>query len=156
MSSNGSVIPFFFKRKKSGILPITNPEMTRFNITLQQSVGMVLFVLSNSWGGELFVPKIPSYNIMDLAKAVDPTCKTEIIGIRPGEKVHEEMISSSDSYNTYDIGKYYVILPINPKWELKKYLMRFNAKKVSVGFNYNSKNNKEFLTVKDLKKLINS
>lgn len=156
MSSNGSVIPFFLNKKKSGILPITDPKMTRFNISLQEGVNMVLFALENAWGGELFVPKIPSYNIMDLAKAVDSNCTTRIIGIRPGEKVHEEMISSSDSYNTYDIGKYYVILPTIVKWELEEFIDKFNAKKVPIGFNYNSKENNHFLSVKELKSLIYS
>ena len=135
-------------------MPITNPEMTRFNITLSQGVEMVLFALENAWGGELFVPKIPSYNIMDLAKAVDPNCKTNVIGIRPGEKVNEEMISSSDSYNTYDIGHYYVILPSLVKWKLEDFVEKFKAKKVPVGFNYNSKENDDFLTVEELKALI--
>tara|TARA_Y200000002_G_scaffold381246_1_gene394768 strand:- start:11348 stop:12337 length:990 start_codon:yes stop_codon:yes gene_type:complete len=156
MSSNGSVIPFFLNRKKQGTLPITDPEMTRFNITLGEGVNLVLYALQNASGGELFVPKIPSYNIMDLAKAVDSECSTKIIGIRPGEKVHEEMISSSDSYNTYDIGKYYVILPTIVNWNLNEFLEKFKAKKVPVGFNYNSKENKEFLSVEKLKKLIYS
>jgi FlaA1/EpsC-like NDP-sugar epimerase len=156
MSSNGSVIPFFLKKKKTGTLPITDPEMTRFNITLKEGVNMVLYALENAWGGELFVPKIPSFNIIDLAKAIDSTCKIKIIGIRPGEKVHEEMISSSDSYNTFDIGKYYVILPSINNWKLKDFSEKFSAKKVPNGFNYNSKENKEFLSVEKLKKLIYS
>jgi len=154
MSSNGSVIPFFLNRKKTGILPITDSEMTRFNITLEEGVNMVLYALEKAWGGELFVPKIPSYNIMDLAKAVDSNCKTTIIGIRPGEKVHEEMISSSDSYHTYDIGNYYVILPTISKWEKNDFIKKFKASKVPVGFNYNSKNNPNFLSTKQLKALI--
>ena len=156
MSSNGSVVPFFLKKKQSGILPITSPDMTRFNITLNEGVKMVLYALENAWGGELFVPKIPSYKIMDLAKAIDPSCKIKIIGIRPGEKVHEEMISSSDSYNTYDIGKYYVILPTILSWNLKVFIEKFNASKVPIGFNYNSKENKVFLSVEALNKLIYS
>ena len=156
MSSNGSVIPFFLKKKKSGILPITSSDMTRFNITLNEGVKMVLYALENAWGGELFIPKIPSYNIMDLAKAIDPNCKIKIIGIRPGEKVHEEMISSSDSYNTYDIGNYFVILPQLVKFELKDFITKFNASKVPIGFNYNSKENKVFLSVEELSKLIYS
>ena len=156
MSSNGSVIPFFKNKVNSGTLPITNPEMTRFNITLEEGVNMVLFALENAWGGELFVPKIPSYNIMDLAKAIDPKCNTKIIGIRPGEKVHEEMISSSDSYNTYDIGKYYVILPSIKNWRLNDFIKNFNAKKVPVGFNYNSKENTEFISIEKLRQLIYS
>lgn len=154
MSSNGSVIPFFLKKKISGELPITDPEMTRFNITLEEGVNMVLFALENAWGGELFVPKIPSYNIVDLASSVDPNCKIKVIGIRPGEKVHEEMISSSDSYNTYDIGNYFVILPTIVNWNLNEFINKFKAKKVPVGFNYNSKENNKFLTVKQLNNLI--
>jgi len=154
MSSNGSVIPFFLNKKTTGELPITDPEMTRFNITLEDGVNMVLYALANAWGGELFVPKIPSYNIMDLAKAIDPSCKINVIGIRPGEKVHEEMISSSDSYNTYDIGKYYVILPTIVKWRLDDFIIKYNAAKVKIGFNYNSKENTKFLSVKELNKLI--
>jgi UDP-N-acetylglucosamine 4,6-dehydratase len=154
MSSNGSVIPFFLNRKTTGTLPITDPEMTRFNITLKEGVKMVLFALENAWGGELFVPKIPSYNILDLAKAIDPKCNIKTIGIRPGEKVHEEMISSSDSYNTYDIGQYYVILPTIVKWKLQDFIEKFKAKKVSNGFNYNSKENDDFLTVEELHSLI--
>ncbi len=154
MGSNGSVIPFFLKKKQSGILPITSSDMTRFNITLNEGVKLVLYALENAWGGELFIPKIPSYNIMDLAKAIDSNCKIKIIGIRPGEKVHEEMISSSDSYNTYDIGNYFVILPTIANWNLEKFIKKFKAKKVPIGFNYNSNENKEFLSVKQLNKLI--
>ena len=111
MGSNGSVMPFFIKRKNSGVLPITHPEMTRFNISLEQGVKMVVFALENAWGGELFVPKIPSYRILDVANAISEECKKEIVGIRPGEKLHEEMITPSDSFFTYDINDYYTILP---------------------------------------------
>ena len=124
------MIPFFNRKAQTGILPITNPKMTRFNITLSSAVEMVLYALENAWGGELFVPKIPSYNILDLAKAIDAECNTKIIGIRPGEKIHEEMISSSDSYNTYDIGQYYVILPTDVKWKLPDFIEKFKANKV--------------------------
>ena len=101
MGSNGSVIPFFVKKKKSGVLPITDTKMTRFNILLEEGVEMVLHALDKAWGGEIFVPKIPSYNIMDLANAIGPECKNRVIGIRPGEKIHEEMITSSDSFTTF-------------------------------------------------------
>src|SRR6266536_1610791 len=143
MGSNGSVIPFFLKRRKEGVLPITDPCMTRFNILLDEGVEMVLHALDTAWGGELFVPKIPSFKIMDVAEAIAPDCKHEIIGIRPGEKVHEEMITSSDSFTTYDLGKYYVILPQNLNWNLNEYVKYFNAVKVSQGFNYNSGTNTE-------------
>ena len=154
MGSNGSVIPFFMKRKKEGVLPITDPEMTRFNISLEDGVNMVLHALEHHWGGELFVPKIPSYRITDIAEAIGPDCEHPVIGIRPGEKIHEEMITSSDSFTTYDLGKYYVILPQTPIWDLEDYIKEFDAKLVPQGFNYTSGKNENFLTVDELRKLI--
>lgn len=155
MGSNGSVIPFFLKKEKEeGILPITHPEMTRFNISIGEGVDMVLYALENAWGGEVFIPKIPSYKIIDLAKAIGPNCDHPVVGIRPGEKIHEEMITSSDSYTTYDMEKYYVILPQKPSWELESFLKKFNAIKVKEGFSYNSGDNKEFLSIEQLKLLI--
>ncbi|MDG0993763.1 MAG: UDP-N-acetylglucosamine 4,6-dehydratase (inverting) [Akkermansiaceae bacterium] len=154
MGSNGSVIPFFLNRKKDGVLPITDPAMTRFNISLADGVKMVLHALEHAWGGELFVPKIPSYRITDLAKAIGPDCEHPVIGIRPGEKIHEEMITSSDSFTTYDLGKYYVILPQKPNWNLEAYIKEFGAQKVTQGFNYTSGENEEFLTVDELETLI--
>ena len=154
MGSNGSVIPFFLKKRKEGVLPITDPSMTRFNISLIDGVEMVLHALENAWGGELYVPKIPSFRIMDVAKAIGPECEHRIIGIRPGEKIHEEMITSSDSYNTYDLGKYYVILPTVTNWNMDDYKKAFNAQKVENGFSYTSGENKEWETVESLKELI--
>jgi UDP-N-acetylglucosamine 4,6-dehydratase (inverting) len=154
MGSNGSVIPFFLKKKESGILPITDPNMTRFNISLADGVRMVLHALEHAWGGELFVPKIPSYRITDLARAVGPECEHPVIGIRPGEKIHEEMIASSDSFTTYDLGKYYVILPQTPRWKLADFIAHFRATPVVAGFNYTSGANPEFLTVPELETLI--
>jgi UDP-N-acetylglucosamine 4,6-dehydratase (inverting) len=154
MGSNGSVIPFFLNKKKDGVLPITDPNMTRFNITLNGGVDMVLHALDSAWGGELFVPKIPSYKILDVAKAVAPNCELKINGIRPGEKIHEEMITSSDSFTTYDLGKYYVILPQMTNWKLEDYIKHFNAKLVPQGFHYTSENNTEWETVEGLRKLI--
>jgi FlaA1/EpsC-like NDP-sugar epimerase len=115
---------------------------------------MVLHALEHAWGGELFVPKIPSYRITDLAVAIGPECGHPVIGIRPGEKIHEEMITSSDSFSTYDLGKYYVILPQVPAWKLKDYIAHFKAMPVPVGFNYSSGANEQFLTVNELKNLI--
>jgi UDP-N-acetylglucosamine 4,6-dehydratase (inverting) len=155
MGSNGSVIPFFLKKKKEGLLPITDPTMTRFNISLDDGVSLVLHALENAWGGELFVPKIPSYKILDVAKAVCPACELKIVGIRPGEKIHEEMITASDSYNTYDLGKYYVIIPTVPNWNVEEFKSSFNAKKVENGFNYSSGENTEWETVESLRMLIN-
>lgn len=154
MGSNGSVIPFFLEKKKTGVLPITDPDMTRFNISLQGGVDMVMHAMEHALGGELFVPKIPSYKITDVAEAIGPECKKAVIGIRPGEKVHEEMITASDSFYTYDLGKYYVILPATPSWELEDFLKRSKAKKVPAGFNYNSGKNTEWETIESLRKLI--
>ena len=154
MGSNGSVIPFFIKKMEDGELPITDPAMTRFNISLTEGVEMVLYALGNAWGGELFVPKIPSYRITDVATAIAPDCKQTIVGIRPGEKIHEEMITTSDSFSTYDIGKYYVILPQVPNWKLSEYISHFNAVKVPEGFNYSSQTNTEWLTIEEIRKLV--
>ena len=155
MGSNGSVIPFFInKKKQEGKLPITDPAMTRFNISLQGGVEMVMHALENAWGGELFVPKIPSYKIMDVAEAIGPECEKPIVGIRPGEKVHEEMITPSDSFYTYDLGKYYTILPATHKWSLEDFIKTFNAQKVPQGFSYNSGENRDWETVESLRSLI--
>lgn len=154
MGSNGSVIPFFIQKKKDGILPITSDKMTRFNISLQGGVDMVIHALEHAWGSELFVPKIPSYKILDVAEAIGPECKKPVIGIRPGEKIHEEMITPSDSYNTYDLGKYYVILPTVTPWNLEEFINAHKARKVPEGFSYNSGDNKEWINVESLRELI--
>ena len=154
MGSNGSVIPFFLKKREDKVLPITDPNMTRFNISLEGGVEMVLHALQTAWGGELFVPKIPSYKILDVAKAVGPNCEHRICGIRPGEKVHEEMITTSDSFTTYNLGKYYVILPQVPAWDLNSFISTFNAEKVEIGFKYTSDENSEWETVESLREKI--
>lgn len=154
MGSNGSVIPYFIKKRKEGILPITNENMTRFTITLEDGVKMVLHALGNSWGGEIFVPKIPSYKVMDVAEAICPTCEKKIVGLRPGEKIHEEMITSSDSFYTYDHGDYYTILPSQHMWDLESYLEHFDADKVNLGFRYNSGENNEWVSVEQIRNLI--
>lgn len=154
MGSNGSVIPFFIKKREEGKLPITDPDMTRFNISLQGGVDMVMYALEHSWGGEIFVPKIPSYHITDLATAIAPDCEQVNVGIRPGEKIHEEMITSSDSFHTYDLGKYYVILPVTHLWKLDSFIEKYNAKPVKKGFTYNSGENTQWETVDSLRRLI--
>lgn len=154
MGSNGSVIPFFIKKRKEGFLPITDPNMTRFNISLSGGVDMVFHALDQAWGGEIFVPKIPSYRLTEVAKAVAPNTPIKIIGIRPGEKIHEEMITSSDSFNTYDLGNYYTILPSAPKWKLEDFIKHFKATKVDQGFKYNSGDNTEWVNAENLRKLI--
>ena len=154
MASNGSVIPFFVERKKKNLfLPITDKKMTRFNISIEEGVELVMYALEKAFGGEIFVPKIPSYNIIDLANAIAPELEKRIVGIRPGEKLHEEMISESDSYNTFDLGKYYVIT--NGEKELVDNIInKHNAKPVQKGFKYNSNSNPEKETRSTLKEKI--
>jgi UDP-N-acetylglucosamine 4,6-dehydratase/5-epimerase len=154
MGSRGSVIPFFIKQRASGCLPITDENMTRFNICLEDSVEMVLHALGNAWGGEIFVPKIPSYRITELADAIGPDCKKTILGIRPGEKIHEEMITSSDSHNTVDTGKFYVILPQTFRYTKEEYIAKTKATEVEPGFVYNSGTNTEWLTKEEIRELI--
>lgn len=154
MGSNGSVIPFFLTKRKEGKLPITDTTMTRFNISLQGGVDMVMHALENAWGGEIFVPKIPSYKILDVAKAIGPNCELVDVGIRPGEKIHEEMITESDSFYTWDLGTYYAILPASHIWKLDDFVNHFKAKRVEYGFKYNSGQNTEWETVESLRKLI--
>ena len=152
--SRGSVIPFFLKNKSKGELPITDKEMTRFNISLEHAVDVVMWSLKNLIGGELLIPKLPSYKIMDLAEAISPKCKTPIIGIRPGEKIHEEMVSSSDSQNTLELKDFYIILPILNEKILSIYKKKLGAKKVKKDFIYNSNSNNKFLTLKELNQLV--
>ena len=154
--SRGSVIPIFLEKRNSGRIPITSPEMTRFNITLQQGVDIVLWALENSMGGEIFVPKIPSYNIMDLAKAISPEAQYDVVGTRPGEKIHEEMITSSDSPKTLDIGDYYLILPNLDENRTKEYVRHYKGTFVEPGFTYNSENNPNFLSINDIKELVST
>lgn len=154
MGSNGSVIPYFLNRRASGVLPITDPEMTRFNISIEDGVKMVLHAMAHAQGGELFVPKIPSYRITDVAEAIGPECEKPVVGIRPGEKVHEEMITASDSFSTYKIGDYYVILPVVGFNNIDQYLRERSALPVAKGFYYNSGENEEFLTVEQIRGLI--
>ncbi|MGB2401367.1 MAG: UDP-N-acetylglucosamine 4,6-dehydratase (inverting) [Porticoccaceae bacterium] len=155
MGSRGSVIPFFLKKRDEGFLPITHEEMTRFNISLEDGVNMVMYAIENHLGGEIFVPKIPSYKILDVAEAVAPQAKCEIVGIRPGEKLHEEMITDTDSLNTIDLGKYYAILPsVSFTYSQKEYMDHHKATKVPFGFKYNSGTNTEWETVESLRSLI--
>jgi UDP-N-acetylglucosamine 4,6-dehydratase/5-epimerase len=157
MGSRGSVIPFFRAKAKNGVLPITDERMTRFNITLQQGVDFVLACFRNMWGGELFVPRIPSYRILDVAKAIAPGARIEIVGIRPGEKLHEEMITETDALGTIEFDEYFVIQPSMQLWDVEKFRQMSNAKpgrRVDFGFSYNSGANRHFLTVDDLCQLI--
>ena len=155
MGSRGSVIPFFLSKKNEGVLPITHEEMTRFNISLQDGVDMVMYALGHHLGGEIFVPKIPSYRILDVAKAVAPECEVKIVGIRAGEKLHEEMITDTDSLNTIDLGKYYAILPsVSYVYTENDFLRHHQASKVPFGFRYNSGTNTQWETVASLQNKI--
>ncbi len=147
IGSRGSVVPFFMEKRKEGVLPITHPQMTRFNISLEEGVDLVLYAIEHAWGGEIFVPKIPSYKITDVATAIGPNCKQEIVGIRPGEKLHEEMITETDSLYTVELDKYYVITPTTPTWKTSDFIEKFKGKMVEPGFKYNSGTNTDFLTV---------
>lgn len=154
MGSRGSVIPFFMAKRKSGVLPITDPEMTRFNITLGEAVSMVGWAIDTALGGEVLVPKIPSYRILDLAEAIAPGCEKPVIGIRPGEKIHEEMITTSDSLSTVDLGDYFAIVSSAAGMTVEEYLKRRPGLRVEAGFAYNSGANEQFLTVEELRALI--
>lgn len=157
MGSRGSVIPIFLEKKKEGVIPVTDEKMTRFNITLQQGVDFVIKCLDIMWGGELFVPKIPSIRIVDVAKAVAPDAKIKIVGIRAGEKIHEEMITEDDALNTIEFEKYFVILPSGDIWDIEKFRNESNLKPgifCKYGFKYSSGTNNEFLTVPQITKLI--
>jgi len=154
MGSRGSVIPFFVEKRASGVLPITDPQMTRFNISLQEGVDMVLWSIENAWGGEILVPKIPSYRITDVAQAVAPQAEQRVVGIRPGEKIHEEMITASDSPNTVDLGDYYAILPNGGAYSVDDYCARTGAQRVRPGFSYDSGSNSDFLSVPQLREMI--
>lgn len=154
IGSRGSVMPFFLEKAKTGVLPITDERMTRFNISLEDGVEMVLYALENAWGGEIYVPKIPSYRIMDVAKAIGPNCEFPNVGIRPGEKLHEEMITETDSLSTIETKKYYVIMPFAPIWNIDEYLKHFGASFVAEGFKYNSGTNDEWLTVEQIREEI--
>lgn len=154
MGSRGSVIPFFLEKAKTGVLPITDPSMTRFNISLSEGVAMVLWALENGIGGELLVPKIPSYRITDVAQAIGPGCDKPIVGIRPGEKIHEEMITASDSFSTVDVGPYYAILPSDGTTLEAYRAAGIQAQSVPLGFAYNSGTNPDFLSIEQLRCLI--
>lgn len=155
MGSRGSVIPFFIEKAASGVVPITDERMTRFNISLQEGVDMVMYAIEHCLGGEIFIPKIPSYRISDIAKAIAPSCQIETVGIRPGEKLHEEMITETDSLNTIDLGRYYVILPsVSYHIPIVKFLEHHHATYVPQGFKYNSGSNTEWETVTSLREKI--
>jgi len=154
LGSRGSVIPFFLSRRHAGVLPITDRRMTRFNITIGQGVDLVLDALDTMWGGEIFVPKIPSYRIIEVAEAVSPGCRLDVVGIRPGEKLHEEMITETDSLSTVELADRYVILPSISEWDVAEFIEAHDARMCDPGFSYSSGSNTEWLTVEQVRELI--
>ncbi|MEM1318598.1 MAG: UDP-N-acetylglucosamine 4,6-dehydratase (inverting) [Bacteroidota bacterium] len=157
IGSRGSVIPFFLNKRKEGFLPITDPNMTRFTISLDDGVRLVMFAIEHAIGGEIFIPKIPSYKLSDVAKAIGPECEHRITGIRPGEKMHEEMITIADAPNTIEIDNYFIICPSNLGYlsRIKEdYLRHYNGKSVPNNFTYNSGENKEWLNVEAIREEI--
>ena len=156
VGSRGSVVPYFLKIRQTGVLPITDPQMTRFWITLQQGADFVLDSLSRMKGGEIFVPKIPSMNIMDLARAISPECKTQIIGIRPGEKLHEVMIPEDDARTTIEYDTYYAILPAFHDWTLDGFIGINGGRRCPPGFRYSSDTNPRWLTSEELQTMLGS
>ncbi len=154
MGSRGSVIPFFISKRAEGVIPITDERMTRFNISLEEGVNLVLYALTHMWGGEIFVPRIPSYRIVDLAEAVAPGCKRKVVGIRPGEKIHEEMITETDAIHTVEFDNLFVILPSMPLWDVDGFIEAFGGRRCPEGFKYSSGTNTEWLSVQQIRKLI--
>jgi FlaA1/EpsC-like NDP-sugar epimerase len=151
IGSRGSVVPFFLQQRSTGVLPITHPDMTRFNISLEEGVDLVLYALEHAWGGEIFVPKIPSYKITEVARAIGPDCEQKIVGIRPGEKLHEEMITQTDALSTVELSRYYVILPATPPWDVEKFITHFHGQRVAENFHYDSANNTEWLSAEQIR-----
>ncbi len=154
IGSRGSVVPFFLKKRAEGVLPITHPEMTRFNISLDEGVDLVLHALEHSWGGELYVPKLPSYKVTDMAKAISPSARLDTVGIRPGEKLHEEMITETDSLNTLEFDTHYVICPSTSEWTPEQLATAKGGRTVPFGFKYNSGTNADWLSIDQLREQI--
>jgi len=154
MGSRGSVIPFFINKRSEGVIPITDADMTRFNITLEDGVNLVLYALAHMWGGEIFVPKIPSYRITELAEAIAPGCQQRVVGIRPGEKLHEEMITETDALHTLELENNYVIMPTTPLWDADSYMEVHNGRRCKQGFSYSSGTNDQWLSIDELRRLI--
>ncbi|MFK5892034.1 MAG: UDP-N-acetylglucosamine 4,6-dehydratase (inverting) [Pseudomonadota bacterium] len=152
--SKGSVVPFFLKKKNEGFLPITDPKMTRFSITIQESIDLVMFALEKGWGGEIIVPIAASYRITDVAQAIAPDCEQSIIGIRNGEKLDEIMITSHESYHTVKRDNYYIVCPLEGNWNRNEYCKQTSAIKVNDGYEYNSGSNEEWLSIDQIKKLM--
>ena len=154
LGSYGSVLPFFLKKKEEGVIPITDERMTRFSMLSQEAAEMVLWVLHTMWGGEIYVPKLPSYRVVELAEAVAPGFPKKFVGVRASEKLHEELISEAESATTYDLGKYYAILPLQSTWDTEAYVRQQGGELVPEGFRYMSDTNADYLDAEQLMRLI--
>ena len=154
MASRGSIIPILFKKRNEKNIDLTHDKMTRFNISLLEAVNLVLLAIKDGRGGEIFVPKLPSYRLVDLARTISPKAKLRFKGIRPGEKIHEEMISYSESLNTVEYPNHYVMLPSFKDYSIDTYIKRNGGKKIKKQFSYTSDKNQNFLTINQLKKII--
>ena len=154
LGSRGSVVPFFMRMAPTGVLPITDPRMTRFSITLEEGIALVRRAIDQMWGGELYVPKIPSYRITDVAEAIGPGCRQEIVGVRPGEKLHEEMITSTDALNALRYEDHFVLLPSMPVWSVDEFRASTGGVPCEPEFSYDSGSNDSWLTVAQIRELI--
>lgn len=156
IGSRGSVIPYFMRRRASGVLPITDPRMTRFWITINQAIEFVIASLGRMRGGEVFIPKIPSMKVVDVARVVAPECKTEVIGIRPGEKLHEVMVTADDAWNALEMDDHYVIQPAAAWWNPKAFESEAGGRRVAEDFVYSSDRNSWWLKPEELRLLLES
>jgi UDP-N-acetylglucosamine 4,6-dehydratase len=154
LGSRGSVVPLYLRNARSGVLPVTDARMTRFSITLADGVGLCMMALEHQWGGEIFVPKLPSYRITDVAAAIGPGCRQEIIGLRPGEKLHEEMITPTDALATIEFARHYVILPSTPAWSIGDFIEREGGTRCPESFHYQSSTNVDWLRPAQIRDLI--
>jgi len=152
--SKGSVVPFFLKKQKEGFLPVTDERMTRFSITLQESIDLVMYAITHGWGGEIIVPIAPSYKLIDVARAIAPQIEHRIVGKRKGEKLYEQMITKEESYDTVKRDKFYIICPSEGKWNRENYCQKTDAQKVEDEFEYRSGENSEWLSVDDIRHLV--
>ena len=154
--SKGSVVPFFMKQQEQGFLPITDPDMTRFSITMKEGLDLIFFAIKQGWGGEVIVPIAPSYRILDVASAIAPELEHRIVGIRPGEKMHETMVGDYESARTVRNGRYYIVCPENDDWGIKKYSSKHETDTVAEGFSYDSGSNTDWMKVDDILELLHT
>jgi len=154
--SKGSVVPFFLQKKHEGYLPITHPDMTRFSITMQEGLDLILFAIEHGWGGEVVIPISPSYRILDVAEAIAPGVEQRIVGIRPGEKLHEFMVGAHESAQAVRLGQRYIICPKEGDWDAEHYCAQTGATRVEEGFEYDSGENLDWLSVEQIRELVST